>query len=172
MQDNNPAYESARNPNQIEDYDYMWSHYMGQKRPSVRFPSVPHLSSLHIRKPFDMTLLELIRPICKFKNILFSSCFVCRFILCSSCYNWMWNICLELSTPSHSSNFSIFKWDLSLMNALHMFFYGSSALAWLSQVPQLTLTRRGLAKNQIKFSSLVEHLNENIFYCSVQQPLS
>ena len=23
MQDNNPAYESARNPNQIEDYDYM-----------------------------------------------------------------------------------------------------------------------------------------------------
>ena len=28
-------------------------------------------------------------------------------------------------------------------------FYGSSALAWLSQVPQLTLTRRGLAKNQI-----------------------
>ena len=74
---------------------------------------------------------------------------MCCFILCSSCYNWMWNICLELSTPSHSSNFSIFKWDLSLMNALHMFFYGSSALAWLSQVPQLTLTRRGLAKNQI-----------------------
>ena len=101
MQDNNPAYESARNPNQIEDYDYMWSHNMGQKRPSVHFPSVPHLSSLHIRKPFDMTLLELIRPICKFKNILFSSCFVCCFILCSSCYNWMWNICLQLSTPSH-----------------------------------------------------------------------
>ena len=23
MQDNNPAYESGRNPNQIEDYDYM-----------------------------------------------------------------------------------------------------------------------------------------------------
>ena len=37
MQDNNPAYESAsqavdRNPNQIEDYDYMWNrdNYMGR----------------------------------------------------------------------------------------------------------------------------------------------
>ena len=45
MQDNNHTYESARNPNQIEDYDYMWNHYMGQKRPSVCFQSVPHFSS-------------------------------------------------------------------------------------------------------------------------------
>ena len=64
MQDNNPAYESARNPNQIEDYDYMWNRYMEQKRPSVRFQSahILVLSHLHIKKPVDMTLLALIRP--------------------------------------------------------------------------------------------------------------
>ena len=42
MQDNNPAYESSRNPNQIEDYDYMWNHSIGQKKPFVRFQSVPY----------------------------------------------------------------------------------------------------------------------------------
>ena len=61
MQDNNPAYESSRNPNQIEDYDYMWNRYMGQKRP---FESAHILvpTHLHIKKPVDMTLLALIRP--------------------------------------------------------------------------------------------------------------
>ena len=48
MQDNNPAYESGRNPNQIEDYDYMWNRYMGQKRPSVRFQSAQILVLIHL----------------------------------------------------------------------------------------------------------------------------
>ena len=71
------------------------------------FSKCPHFSSkspsLHTRKTSRHDIIGINQAqylICTFKTILFSPCFVCCFILCSSCYNWMWNI----SIPNKSSS--------------------------------------------------------------------